>query len=625
MNKIFQGKILLLVGLAVIASAAFPQPAEAQVTNIPECNAGSFSGYGDEGSASNAAWNMNNQCGGVISCSYWDSGWGASVICYAQPTACTSAPNACGQTNSGTRWGNGACDASTPANPAYLGQSCSASNACGTNYGTYNCSQSCSASAPYVPPNYGQACNLTSAANACGQTTTAATGTYNCAAACTGTPPAAPSNAGCNAAPGAPEISFLYRGDTIAYVGAAGSAYFAPGYRIYMRATDPNGDNVAIYYELYNAQTGAVYAGNWSENPVWNASGGWTYTSSFSNFGPGTYYVRAAAMDPTGVWGPWTGWNSISLTVTTPADDLTVGASNVNTTYYSNSYGIAWRPFNFYVSATVTHSGPSTLYGIRNIFQLQNMATMQYTMINSDTLNLGPNITSGIAGGLFYMDPGSYQIRACTDTDPNWAGTIAESNESNNCGPWASFSLVQPTLSCSSSYTDADGTGSLTVGDTVNYSASPSNLGGSAYTWDPSESGTDITGGASLSRSYASSGTYEMRVSSTPYTSSICSVDVGTTCEPTPSGTLSLSHGRVKQGDTATVTWGNLTGVHTSCSITSSSGDDSAVPAPSAACEVSGGSRTTAAITTQTTYNLVCDGAVIDSAVIDVVPSFIEY
>ena len=72
--------------------------------------------------------------------------YGCCTPSYGQ--ACTSAPNACGQTNSGTRDCSGVCSASTPANPWYLGTSCSASNACGTNYGTYNCSANCSATSP---------------------------------------------------------------------------------------------------------------------------------------------------------------------------------------------------------------------------------------------------------------------------------------------------------------------------------------------------------------------------------------------------------------------------------------------------------------------------------------------
>jgi hypothetical protein len=66
------------------------------------------------------------------------------------PTACTSAPNACGQTNSGSQPYGGICSASTPANPSFYGAACtSAANSCGmTNPGTLSCSDTCSAGAP---------------------------------------------------------------------------------------------------------------------------------------------------------------------------------------------------------------------------------------------------------------------------------------------------------------------------------------------------------------------------------------------------------------------------------------------------------------------------------------------
>ncbi|MDO8716688.1 MAG: PQQ-binding-like beta-propeller repeat protein, partial [Dehalococcoidales bacterium] len=108
------------------------------------------------------------------------------------PVACTSSPNACGSTSTGTVV-NGVCSAVTPANPSGYGSSCtSTANACGsTNTGTIQCNGSCSASAPANPSGYGSAC--TSSANACGSTNT---GTINCSGACTASTPANPSGYG---------------------------------------------------------------------------------------------------------------------------------------------------------------------------------------------------------------------------------------------------------------------------------------------------------------------------------------------------------------------------------------------------------------------------------------------
>lgn len=91
---------------------------------------------------------------------------------------CTSAPNSCGQTNSGYSDGRGGCvDASgnpvsAPANPANYGQACAAVNSCGqTNGGTIQCNGLCSAS---PPPNSGcpppPSCGTSLSGGSCGFT-----------------------------------------------------------------------------------------------------------------------------------------------------------------------------------------------------------------------------------------------------------------------------------------------------------------------------------------------------------------------------------------------------------------------------------------------------------------------
>jgi len=103
--------------------------------------------------------------------------------------ACTSAPNACGSTNSGTINCSGNCTATTPPNPPNYGNACtSAPNACGsTNSGTINCSGSCTATTPADPPNLGNVCN--SSPNDCGQTSA---GTIVCPGSCNAIIPSDP-------------------------------------------------------------------------------------------------------------------------------------------------------------------------------------------------------------------------------------------------------------------------------------------------------------------------------------------------------------------------------------------------------------------------------------------------
>ncbi len=75
---------------------------------------------------------------------------GMEPSCVVVIQSCTSAPNACGQTNESIVDGNGNCLATVPPNPAIYGTACtSAANSCGmTNTGTNNCSGVCSATTP---------------------------------------------------------------------------------------------------------------------------------------------------------------------------------------------------------------------------------------------------------------------------------------------------------------------------------------------------------------------------------------------------------------------------------------------------------------------------------------------
>jgi hypothetical protein len=100
-----------------------------------------------------------------------------SPVCKPNAGAsCTSdVANNCGQKNTGTINCDGTCSASTPPDPAGLGDSCNPANSCGqTNSGVIRCDGTCSVSPPANPPNLGASCT---AANNCGTTNT---GTIQC-------------------------------------------------------------------------------------------------------------------------------------------------------------------------------------------------------------------------------------------------------------------------------------------------------------------------------------------------------------------------------------------------------------------------------------------------------------
>ncbi len=160
---------------------------------------------------------------------------------------------------------SGGGDYTPPAERAGFNTECSGgTNSCGdSNPGYFVCSGTgvaCSASGPPAQRSYyGATCTLTSATNACGQTTTVSTaGSYDCNYTCTGTPPAPPSNAAC--APTTPTISGLYQSGV--NLGPSAPAYDPSGYQIYANATSPAGYDLTYYFEF---STDGI---NWSGDPA---------------------------------------------------------------------------------------------------------------------------------------------------------------------------------------------------------------------------------------------------------------------------------------------------------------------------------------------------------------------
>ncbi|MFA6519923.1 MAG: CARDB domain-containing protein, partial [Candidatus Paceibacterota bacterium] len=98
---------------------------------------------------------------------------------------------------------------------------------------------------------------------------------------------------------------------------------------------------------------------------------------------------------------------------------------------------------------------------------------------------------------------GTYSLRVCADKrDRNDVGSITESNELNNCGPWTTVTVSNPAIAGSCSVSPDSGF----VGDSFTWSTSGVSGGDGTYTY--AWSGTDSLSGttASVSKSYATSG-----------------------------------------------------------------------------------------------------------------------
>src|SRR3989344_2979692 len=153
--------------------------------------------------------------------------------------------------------------------------------------------------------------------------------------------------------------------------------------------------------------------------------------------------------------------------------DLIVGPTNTSNVAYGNT-----TPF----SATVTNSGNATASNFPNIFQVANSDisnTIAY--VPAQTIaTLGASASNGISAS-YALPVGSYNVRACTNRDTNFAIGISESNQDNNCGAsWVAFTVTNtapdpPTLTCPASATINQVSTNFTFssidpeGDTIKY------------------------------------------------------------------------------------------------------------------------------------------------------------
>jgi len=167
------------------------------------------------------------------------------------------------------------------------------------------------------------------------------------------------------------------------------------------------------------------------------ATGGWwvgTYgpTGTLSGLGPLSSNATFGISCDT---GPSTtaATDSVSFVIGTPQPDLTAG--NITPTTAETG-----TPVTF--TSTITNSGSaSTGSSFNNHFQvatqLNGGGTVSTISVNSRAaLSAGASGTVSSSPYTFSTPSSNYSVRVCSDQNQFGAGTITESNESNNCSAW---------------------------------------------------------------------------------------------------------------------------------------------------------------------------------------------
>jgi hypothetical protein len=234
-----------------------------------------------------------------------------------------------------------------------------------------------------------------------------------------------------------------------------------------------------------------------------------------------------------------------------------------------------------------------------------------------------PASSSGTQSGAYtFGSAGTFQARLCADLPAN---QVSESNELNNCGNWEVLSV------CPSDNT-IDGSGNCVPPvapppsvPTCSLSASSSSIP-STLTW--SSTNATVCSGSGFSTGNATSGSV---VVGTAGTYNLTCTGAGGTCNPigsvtvgggactSPRGTLSAAPTRVQMGQGSLISYSNISGITTSCTLTGP-GVNRTIPA--ASCAVPDGTAPTGALTTQSTYILTCDGVERARTIVNVLPKF---
>lgn len=304
-----------------------------------------------------------------------------------------------------------------------------------------------------------------------------------------------------------------------------------------------------------------------------------------------------------------------------PQPDLTAGSISPTT-------ATAGTPVSFTVG--MSNSGNAgTGSGFTDLFQRANDSSGS----GASDMGTWPSPAMPASGNntasrsYTFASAGTFYVRACADKSSMAdSGTIAESNEGNNCGPWTAVTVAAatpPSVSCSVSPS------SILTGASATYTAVPANGATAPYSWLDSDGWTDSSAGTNISRSYSTPGTYSMRVrgSNTGYSYCSNNLTVGpSTCTGPASVTITASPDRVKEGDTSTISWtaSSVGGASPSCTI-SGPGVSQVVPAGATpSCQIPNGSATPT-ITRQSTYTITCTDGATRSVTVNIVPKFVEF
>ncbi len=362
--------------------------------------------------------------------------------------------------------------------------------------------------------------------------------------------------------------------------------------------------------------------GTWTGSSCTGGNGSVTGNHGFSIATPASLkdgvthalYVYAINTNGTGP-NPLIGNSPLSISCVASQPDLTAGAVTPTTASVGTS-----KQF----SATITNQGtgpaPNLFKNFAQIDTDSNHASGNETSLGVTS----PDVPAGFAASAStpvtfqhtFASAGTYYLRVCADLNgPGGADYNTESNEGNNCGPWATINVTTPAvpaLTCSRSPAGI----AFLPPTTVTYTAVASGGAAAPYTFKDPFGGTIVGDsgqctGPSLTcvKTYSTSGNYSVSVDASNVPTPVaCGVALTVGCSGL-SSTIAANPTRLPAtGGPTHVSW-TASGVESSCIITANGTPVHTVTA--ASCSIGGDTSLTPdpTITEQTRYCISCDGA----------------
>jgi hypothetical protein len=327
--------------------------------------------------------------------------------------------------------------------------------------------------------------------------------------------------------------------------------------------------------------------------------------------------------------------STASVTVTVnPANQIDLTAASV-------SPSSATGGFQTTLSSTISNVGVApTVAGFTSLFQLATDssgtgATDLGTYVRSTALPASSNFVATLSHTFSPVSTVQTRyIRACADKSSSGNnGAITESNELNNCSPWAAITISPSGLQCSDTQ-DNDGDSSTDTADsdcsdgsdpteggnvTATLTSDPTSISvgdSSTLTWG-STGATSCTGTGFVTGGTRSGSVDVSPAVTSPYQVSCIgpggtALDTETVTVGVPTADITVTPERVTSGGTATVTWTSTNAA--SCTVTG--------PGISTPTGIADSRPVT--VTKQQRYTINCAGAT-DSAIVNIGPYFDEF